>query len=93
MKMVYNYSLSLKKSWPRISLTTFMNGIGDVVYAKKKPPNNNASIGFSDYLSLSLPKMWPLPSPKEKKKPSSRLNNMTSFFHSQDTYIQYYLTP
>jgi hypothetical protein len=32
--------------------------LSDIVYAKKKPPNNNASIGFSDHSSLSLPKMW-----------------------------------
>jgi hypothetical protein len=92
MTMVSNYSLSLNKPQPHISLTTFTNGIGDVVYAKQKPPSNNALIGFSDHLSPSLPKMWPPPSPNLKRKPSARLNSMTSFMHSQDTYIQYYLT-
>jgi hypothetical protein len=40
-----------------IVLTTSMNGVGDVVCVKKKPPKNNASIGFLNRSSLSLPKM------------------------------------
>jgi hypothetical protein len=87
------FPLSLKKPQPHISLTTFMNGVDDVVYEKKKPPKKNALIGFLDHSSLSLPKMWPPPSPKLKRQPSGRLNDMTSFMHSQDTYTQYYLMP
>jgi hypothetical protein len=86
MTMVYNFSLSVNDPQPHTSSTTFTNGIADVVYAKKKPPKNNALIGFYDHSYLSLPKMWPPPSPKLKKKLSTRLNNMTSFIPSQDTY-------
>jgi hypothetical protein len=93
MTMVSNYFLILNKPHPHISPTTFTNGIENVVYEKKKQPKNNSSIGFLYHSSLSLPKMWPPPSPKLKRKPSTRLNNMTSFMYSEDTYTQYYLMP
>jgi hypothetical protein len=93
MTMVSKYCHSLNKPLLHTLLTTFMNGIGGVAYAKKKPLRNNALISFSNPLFPSFLKTWSPPSLSLKKKPSARLNNLSSFILNQDVYIWYYLMP
>jgi hypothetical protein len=77
--MALNYSQTLNKPPPHTSLTTFTSGVDDVVSAKLTLPPNNVSIGSSNHLFPSLPKMWPPPSPSLKKKPLARPNSLNSF--------------
>jgi hypothetical protein len=89
MKMVLNYCPISNSPQPPTLPITSMSGVGDVVYAKQKPPSSNVLTGFSDHLSLSSAKMLLPPSHSPKKKPSVKPSNMTSFMHNRDTCTQY----
>jgi hypothetical protein len=54
---------------------------------------NSVSIGSSNHLFPSLPKMWPPPSPRLKKKPLERPNSSNSSMPSPDTYTRYSQMP
>jgi hypothetical protein len=41
-----NYSIISNKTQPHISLITFTSGVGDIVCAKQKPPNNSVLTSF-----------------------------------------------
>ena len=91
--MASNYSLNSNKPPPHTSLNTFTSGIDNVVSAKLTLPPNNVSIGSSNHLFPSLPKMWLSPSPSMKKNPLARPNSSNSFMPIPDTYTRYSQTP
>jgi hypothetical protein len=93
MTMALNYSQILNKLPLHILSTTSTNGIDDVASTKLTLPPNNVSIGSSNHLLPSLPKMWPPPSPRPKKKPLARPNSSNSSMPSPDTYTRYSRMP
>jgi hypothetical protein len=68
MTMASNYSQNLNKPPPCTSLTTFMNGIGDVVSAKLKILHNNVLIGSLKSLVSLLDKDVAITFPRSEEE-------------------------